>query len=443
MVDRLYAIHAQLRHFAHAPCAQRRRSLLLALGVLFLLTIGCSATRLSGQEESVALATRILVPTFTPTPTPVQRVIIVTPPGPDTSGVIIIPGDMDPAEVMPATRTPTPTPTETPTSTPIPPELQPTVTSTPSLVPTDSPTPTESATPTATPTETPTWTPTATPTPSATPTPTAFVFVQDGLISMREGPGVEYPLVARLAPNISVAIVGRNPEGNWLKVCCLDGREVWVAMGNVSIGNDPSRAPLVVTGPAPTPTPTLPPTVTPFPTATPTPWPYCTEPDVTPMPFIKYRGPEKMESDNLFMTIWVKITAGSIAAPDGPPLPGYKLHAEFQQTGSDEVFARPNTLGDVQSGTELHWNRFPEVDSARQFNYKYEYKPATPFPVGPGFPPTPTVTAIPPLDFLSNGDWCVWLVDGQGQRVTEKVKIPGTNFNIRLREFWLHFVKVR
>lgn len=395
-----------------------------------LLIVGCSAADVAWGQALALQSTRTVVPTFTPTPTPDQQIIIVTPPSEGQPGVIIVPPGTDPESVLPPTATFTPTPTETPTETPLPPELIPT--STPTFGPSPTPTETPTATPTNTPlpTETPTPLPTATATATTTPTPTPFIVVQDGLVSMRSGPGVQYPSIARLGPSVPVPIVGQNTTGDWYQICCLDGQSVWVPVGNVLVGNDPKGAPLVLTGPPPTPTQTGTPTPTGTPTATPTP---------TPNPFYIWRGPEFSPTNNPFLSIWVLLTGGG---PEGPPLPGYSLQAEFRPstaTDTGDWFDRPNTLGDVRSITDLEWNRFPEVESARQFNYKYEYKPPTPAPTGPGFP-VPEETVTPPLEAIGTGTWRVWVVDGEGQQVSDPVEFQTAPGN-QNREVWIHWVR--
>lgn len=370
--------------------------------------------------------TRNLVPTFTPTPVPDEQILVITPPADGRPGVIIVPPDTSPESVLPSTLTPTPTPTETPTETPTPPVIPPTET------PTITPSPTETLTATPTHTDTSTATPTDTATPTVTPTGTPFVVVQDGLVSLRSGPGVQYPLVAQLGPSVPVPIVGQNTTGDWYQVCCLEGQSVWVSAGSVLVGNDAQGAPLVVTGPAPTPTDTGTPTPTGTPTFTPT---------STPNPFYIWRGPEFSPTNNPFLSIWVLLTGGS---PEGPPLAGYRMEAEFRPanaTAEANTFDRPNTLGQVYSTNTVEWNRFPEAEGARQFNYKYEYKPPTPQPVGPGFP-VPTETVVPPLEAIGTGTWRVWMVDGDGTRVTDTVEFQTSPGN-QNREVWIHWVRWR
>ncbi|MEM7128547.1 MAG: SH3 domain-containing protein [Chloroflexota bacterium] len=408
---------------------------LLALFVLFILTLGCSATSLVNRPQPTAESTRPLVPTFTATMTVVREVVIITPPVNGTPGVIIVPPNVDPESVIPFTFTPTetPTPSQTPTSTSTPsptPGATSTETQTGTVTgtATGTSTATSTVTPTETPTETPTPTPTLTSTPSLTPTPTPFVLVDGGVVSLRIGPGVEYPPIAQLGPSVPVAITGQTPDGAWFQLCCVNGSSVWIAAGNVIIGNDSSQAPLVVTGPAPSPTPTSPPTQTPTSTFTPT---------ATPPPFQIWLGPEYSGTDNALLSIWIKL---SVSTADGPPAEGYFLHAEFKANNSQEVFERYNTLGDVVSRNYYEWNRPVGARGRRQFNYKFEYRPATPTPEPVAtFAATPTAI-LNPLQAIGDGTWTIWVVDGEGRQLSESISFV-TNTGNRNREMWIHLIR--
>lgn len=437
---------------------------LLALIALVILTLGCSASSLVTRPLPTATVNQredrdvALIPTFTPTPTVVQEVVIVTPPSEGQPGVIIVAPGTDPEDVIPFTATPTLTftPTETPTPTPTE-TATPTNTGTATNTGTPTHTPTETATSTdtatSTPTPTNTFTPTDTPTPTntSTPTPTPFVIVDGGAVSLRTGPGVQYPLVAQLGPSVPVAITGQDPSGKWFQLCCVNEQSVWIAAGNVLIGNDSSQAPLVLTGAAPTPTdtgtPTMTPTVTPTFTA-------------TPAPFQIWRGPEYSVNTNPLLSIWVKL---SEHAPDGPPAEGYFLKAIFidndyltapgrnigaienlilAEVPSTDIFPRQNTLGDVVSRNFYEWNRPEGNRGRREFNYKFEYRPETPTPTPTPLPPF-TVTSVPnlrPHDFIGNGVWIIWVVDGEGNQLSESIRFV-TSPNNNSRDIWIHWIK--
>ena len=263
----------------------RRPVLLLALVVLWLAGSGCSVTDFLSRPTDTPVPTRRPAPTFTPTPETILPLIVITPPHDGTPGVVIIPPGVDPNQVipLPATDTPAPSPTQVAGGTAQPNALPPTVTPTPL--------------PTATPL------PTFTPLPSLTPTP--FVAIESGAVDLRMGPGVQYPLVYQLGPQIPVPLTGRNAEGTWWQLCCVNGATVWVAATHVQLHNNPGAVPVVAANPPPLATPTVPPaptgTVTPTPTA-------------TFYPFERARGPEFFPTNNELLVIWAKLYVG---APNG------------------------------------------------------------------------------------------------------------------------------
>ncbi len=76
-----------------------------------------------------------------------------------------------------------------------------------------------------------TYTPTPTPTPVATPTPTpppVPLARFDARINIREGPGTVYNRIKVASPGETYEIVGKNPEGTWWQLCCINGKTGWV-----------------------------------------------------------------------------------------------------------------------------------------------------------------------------------------------------------------------
>jgi len=133
--------------------------------------------------------------------------------------------------------------------------------------------------------------PPATATPEMAAAPTPFVQVQEDLLNVRLGPGTDFPIVGQLSAGSQLALVGRDVSGDWLVVCCIDGKPGWVAARLVSteadllalpVGLPPTRAPVAPTATAAqTPDVTRPATATPTPAATATPAP---QPADTPEP---------------------------------------------------------------------------------------------------------------------------------------------------------------
>ncbi|MBX3051004.1 MAG: hypothetical protein KF753_06005 [Caldilineaceae bacterium] len=355
--------------------------------VWLLLLLGCSSVGLVEQAAVVPtpISTRQPVATFTPTPDVLAPLIVITPARDGTPGVIVIPPNVTPNLIFP------PPPTPTVTFTPLP----------------------ETATNTPV--------PTATPVPTLTPTPTPFIVVESGFVSMRQGPGANYPLVAQLAPNIPVTIVGKNTLGDWYQICCVNGGNVWVAVSHVRTGNDPSGVQLISADPAPTPT------FTPTPTETPTPTPYI-------YPFERAIGPQFFPTNNEFLTIWVYLFVGENpfdAVPDDAA-PGYFLEVQFQG------FDRPNTNVELPSFDHFEWSAPPGGGNSVLYNYKYEYRAYNPPRAEyPGATVTPT-----PLQLLGTGEWTVWVKDGAGNRLSEPVTFTTADFNPN-REIYIGWRRIR
>lgn len=133
---------------------------------------------------------------------------------------------------------PAPTPTPTKTATPV--EV--------AQAPTDTPTPLPpTATPTAIPL--PTDTPTATPTPTeaATPTPEPKAFAQPTQddVNARKGPGTGYGRVGLVYTSDQLEVRGKNAEGTWYKVCCVEGEEAWVNGQFLNLSGDTAQVAVV------------------------------------------------------------------------------------------------------------------------------------------------------------------------------------------------------
>lgn len=369
------------------------------IGFLLLagLSLACSAPGLVQRIVATPEPTRALAPTFTPTAETILPQIVITPPRDGTPGVITIPEGMDPAQVI-LTILPTP----------IPPATEP---------PLESPTPTLA--PGETPPPTPTDTPIPTPTSTLVPTPTPFIMVENGLVSLRTGPGVEYPLVAQLGPRIPIAIVGQNPEGSWYQLCCVNGTQVWVASAHAQVNNDPSLVALIEPGPPPPPTPT--PTFTETPTITPT-------PTATLFPFDRALGPQFFPTNNLFLTIWVKLYVG--VPPTEDPAGGYYLKVLFQDV------EREPTNGRQVSSEELFPVGVPGTGYGNlTFNLKYEYRPPDPKSLDPP-------STLTPQQLIGSGTWRVFVVDGAGNQLSDTVEFVTDPGNLN-REVYIAWVRVR
>jgi hypothetical protein len=402
--------------------AQRQR-FWVALLVMLATTLGCSAADFLERPAPTPAPTRTLAPTFTPTPPSLQGVIIVTPPVAGTPGVIIVPEGADIEDLLPTLLPPTaviPPPAETGAI--------------PGETPVTSPVPVETATSTILPSETPTITPTETPSPTPTITPTPFVVVQSGLVALRTGPGVEFPLYAQLGPGIPIAITGQNPEGTWYQLCCVNGQTVWVAASHVLVNNDPRTVALLIGGTPPSPTPTPPPTATGTATMTPT---------ATPYPFQRTIGPQFFPTDNKFITIWAKLHIGplrlftgcdpdNVTADKEAPAEGYFLRVLF------EGFERPATNGVQASGDEFSCSASVGAGNRFEYNIKYEYHPPDPRTIAV-VPPTPTRSAE---ELIGTGTWTVYIIDGAGNQLSDAVTFTSQPGNPN-REIYIGWERIR
>ncbi len=408
-----------LLHVKRPGSQVRRAGAILAL-VVALLTMGCNAGSLAGllvATTPTPVPTRALAPTFTPTPEALAPLIVVTPPQGGTPGVIIIQPTVEGDKIIvaiPPTDTPTPLPTTTPIPGALPTQQPPAEPGQPvSPLPVDTPAGVVPS-PTPLPTDTPVPTPTYTPAPTATP----FILVESGYVALRSGPGPEYPLVAQLGPGIPIAIIGRNPQGTWYEVCCVNGFSVWVAASHVRVVNQPDAVPLVVANPPPPPTPTFTPTWTPTVTPTPT---------ATPYPFERAIGPQFFPSDNQFLTVWVKLFIGQ--PPLEQPAAGYCVDVKF------EGFDRPNTNVDQASWDYFDWSAPQGAGNRVQYNYKYEYMPPDPKATNPN-------TTDTRLTLLGTGTWSVFVTDCAGNQLSDAATFTTAPSNPN-REVYLGWVRVR
>lgn len=387
------------------PATPARR-LLVPLAFFVLVSLACSAADLVERERATPVPTATpptLVATFTPTPAEVATLIIVTPPADNRPGVIIVPPGTDPQAVLPVLPTPTPQP---PTPTAI------------LLLPGDAtPLPPGELPPTGLPGQPPdAILPTPTETPFPTPTPTPFITVPGGLVGLRTGPGLEYPLLAQLGPNLPVAVIGRNEAGDWLELCCVSGQTVWVFAAHVTINNDIGAVQISFVGLPPeptwTPTPTETPTLTPTPTA-------------TPYPFERAIGPQFFPTDNESVTIWVKLFVGT--PPTEQPAAGHYVTVLF------EGFERPNALGMIPSGDVFQFSAPPGSGNRVTYNWKYEYHPPDPRTLN---------TEATRLQLIGTGTWTVYVSDGAGTPLSEPVTFTTAPFNPN-REIYIGWVRLR
>lgn len=166
---------------------------------------------------------------------------------------------------------PEPTATPTPLATR---EMVPTFTPTPDVPPTDTPLPPPPPTDTPPPAEA-TSEPVAEEPAAEEPTPepvaVAKFVVTEPLVNVRLGPGTNYGLAGTVEANQAFDIQGKNAAGDWWQICCVNGQEVWIFGQLGQTENADAVAVAENIPPAPTPEPVaVAPTATPVPQAAPT-----------------------------------------------------------------------------------------------------------------------------------------------------------------------------
>lgn len=80
-------------------------------------------------------------------------------------------------------------------------------------------------------------------TPQSTPgEPQAIV--QGNRVNVRSGPGTNYSVVNTVAGSTQLTITGKNEEGTWWKVCCINNQDGWIADSVISIVGTTSAVPV-------------------------------------------------------------------------------------------------------------------------------------------------------------------------------------------------------
>ncbi|MBM4459153.1 MAG: SH3 domain-containing protein [Chloroflexi bacterium] len=308
----------------------RNRTVVVPLIALFLLAfvaLGCSVGQLlARQTAATGTPTRTPRPTWTPaggglrvaTPTLDRTRFpnVALPTAPPPTPQQLIPGSGQPIfvpqppgggsgvqTVVVIIVTATPIPSATAVALP------------------STPAPPPSATPTPGP-------PTATPTITPTPLPPVVVNVLTDDVNVRQGPSTAYPIVAQLDAGTEVTVVGRNRAGDWWKICCVNGADVWIFAELVSTAGPLWTVPEVLNIPPP---PSAAPP--PGPTATPTPTP------TYAWPFRVEGIPEQYVLGQDFFRVDAIIYNGAT------PLWGYKLRVRKLSTGQEWL----------SNGSVSHW----------------------------------------------------------------------------------------
>ncbi|MEA3336408.1 MAG: SH3 domain-containing protein [Chloroflexota bacterium] len=263
------------------------------------------------------------------------------------------------------------------------------------------PTLTPTFTPAIPPTQTPTFTPALPPTPMPTPTPEAYVVIKAPIVNVREGPSIAYPIVGQVNQGEQYTLIGRNDASTWWKICCFSGREVWITAQLTTPGGSLNSVPVAS---APPPPPTAFPTSTPLPTNTPRP----------AYPFDVGDGPHFFESNNPWLTIFVKAFTG--LPPIFLPVPGYRLRV--LRNGVD-VSESDVTRGVFELSAPFLEDDPDAFGSRREYNLKYEFFPDA-----------------------GEASWTIYMTDGSGAQLSPEVTFD-THATGGVREVYVGFFDLR
>lgn len=170
--------------------------------------------------------------------------------------------------------------------------------------------------------------------------------LNDDLINLRRGPGVEFDPLGIGMRGDEFEIVGKSPAGDWWQVCCFQEQSVWISTQFADVSGPVDTVPAAAVGGA-APAPAEPPTATPAPPAAPPapaepaapveqpaappPPTEPAEPTATPAPAFPFNlvNQEQFPENNNLVRIFLYVSQGDSAVPgfslrvtkDGAELP--------------------------------------------------------------------------------------------------------------------------
>ncbi|NOX60569.1 MAG: SH3 domain-containing protein [Chloroflexi bacterium] len=248
------------------------------------------------------------------------------------------------------------------------------------ILPTDTPTPIPTNTPTPEP-----------PTPTPTNTPVPPVVFADQAVNVRNGPGTRYPRIGRMTPGERYPVTGKNPAGDWWQID-FNGRIGWVIDRLVQKEGQIDSVEVVAAIPTPPPAPTRPP-------PTPTPVPQPTQP---PAPRYEFNIALVQTCEPQEAGTWFRGTVYK----GGQPANGYRVVFSYAPDGPWAT--QPAITGPHEGYPNWAPGFYEHIISA------------------PGFGP-------------KAGNWFVWIVDANGNRISEIANFqstgPGGNCNQAVVDF--------
>jgi uncharacterized protein YraI len=314
-----------------------------------------------------------------------------------------------------------------PTFTATPVELAQAPTETPTQPPAPTTTPTAVITATQATTATTALTTTNAPTATATPSITARLTIAQEMVNVRLGPGTDYGLAGEATQGQVFDIVGKNQQGDWWQVCCINGQQVWVFNQLATVQNT-EAVPVITDLPAlpvaqaptvATPAPAQPPAAAP--TQAPTQAPAAAPTD-TPAPAAPPPAADAcagIGGDGCKF----RVSGGPKFQPNGGT--ELKLQLMFKHSGDGNRPQGSYFVAMFKDGQKL-----PIGDGTRSLvdvrqqgplgEYNYEYK------VGLGEIPGGTVA----------GNYVIYVLDGNGERDSQDIAVSVPEGQ---GEIWIEF----
>lgn len=82
---------------------------------------------------------------------------------------------------------------------------------------------------------------------SSAPLPPPQAIVTEALLKVYSGPGSDYPVLLTAEKGAQYEITGRNPRGDWWRVCCLmAGQNGWVPAEAITISGNTGQTPAII-----------------------------------------------------------------------------------------------------------------------------------------------------------------------------------------------------
>lgn len=242
--------------------------------------------------------------------------------------------------------------------------------------------------------------------------------VETDLLNVRSGPGTDYGLVGSAEMGQTFNIVGRNADGSWYQICCVNGQQGWVNSELTDEDNE-ELAPVVAAPAAPQPVAAAPTTAPAAQPAAPQP-----EPTATPAPAAPPPAPADACAGIGGDGCKFKLRGGPSFADNGGG--ELKFQIAFVHSGID---------GGQPQGSYFIWvekdgQKLPVSDGTRsialnamqgaQGKYNYEYKiPRDQLPGG-----------------NVAGNYQIWVLDGNGERDSQTFSFTVPDGK---GEVWLQF----